>query len=697
MIDAVTLLEFMSRKGFQPLPFHVLAERLGVEGDEAKRDFGTLVSRLESDGVLRRKKQVLMLARPEGIITGIIDITRKGFAFIRPAEGEGREYYVNPSDVAGALEDDLVLAEVLPRRRRERGSLESARVVEVLKRKRTQLVGTLRGWRKRWYVVPDGMSFAAEIGLIGNDRHGAEEGDKVIVELGSRSEGALSGRIVELLGSGRDPSVDVPMIIAEFAIRTEFPASVLAEAERLPDVVAPEDIHGRRDIRQEIVVTVDPETAQDFDDAISLSRGPGGTWHLGVHIADVSHYVRPGSALWNEAAERATSVYLPGRTIPMLPERVSNGLCSLRPDEDRLTLSVFMDLDADATVTDFRIERSVMRSAKRLTYGQALAAMTGDGANLPPAVVGLLRDAGKLAAKRTEFRRRRGAIEIDRPEAELEYEGDSVVGAHETLRDASHRMIEEFMLLANECVARYGEEHSRPFLYRVHGTPDPRALTDLFFFAQSLGISSEVRNQRQAIQAMLERVAGTPIAHAVNLVVLKSMKHAEYRPESLGHYALAADHYLHFTSPIRRFPDLVVHAVLKDHDLEKGRHKQTEWSSLLDPYARHSTDMEVTAERAEREVVKVKLLRYLLARQRDTMRGVVVGVQEFGAFVELEEVPVDGLIGARQLGGHAEHDPRRHTLTGPRKHMRLRVGDRVKVQIESIDLERREMDLRWIR
>ena len=697
MIDAAGLIEYLGRKDYQPLPFHVLAERLGVVEDDAKREFGTLVARLEADGIIRRKKQVIMLARSEGFVTGTINVARKGFAFIRPAEGEGREYFVNPSDTGGALNQDLVLAEVLPRRPRERGNLESARVIQVLQRRHTRLVGTIRGWRKRWYVVPDGMSFAAEIGLVGNDRGGAEEGDKVIVELGSRTEGVLNGRIVEVFGSGRDPAVDVPMILAEFDLRTEFSAEALAEADRLPDGVGAEELRGRDDLRGETIVTVDPERAQDFDDAISLKRADDGGWKLGVHIADVSHYVRPGTPLWNEAAERATSVYLPGCTIPMLPERISNGLCSLRPDEDRLTLSVFMDLDADANVLDFRIARSVIRSAKRLTYGQALAAMTGDEANLPPAVVGLLRDAGKLAAKRTEFRRRRGALEIDRPEAELEYEGDSVVGAHETPRDASHRMIEEFMLLANECVAKYGEQQARPFIYRVHEAPEARALTDLFFFAQSLGIAGEIRHQRQAIQAMLERVAGTPVAHAVNLVVLKSMKHARYTPESLGHYALAADHYLHFTSPIRRFPDLVVHSVLKELDLEKGRRKHTDWSALAEHYAGHSTDMEINAERAEREVVKVKLLRFLLGRQGETMHGVIVGVEDFGAFVELEEVPVDGLISSRQLGGHAEHDRRRHTLTGPRKHMRLRVGDRVKVQIERIDIERRELDLRWLR
>jgi ribonuclease R len=696
MIDTTALLEFMGRKAYQPLPFRVLADRLGVTDPEERRELESLVNGLEADGVLRRKKQALSLAHPHALITGAVDVARRGFAFIRPTDAEGPDTFVNPSDLGGALDGDLVLAQRLPRRARERGNLESARVLQVLQRKHPRIVGTLRGWRKRYYVVPDGMSFAAEIALVGNDRGRAEEGDKVVVEMSARSEGKLAGRIVEVLGSSRDPAVDVPMIIAEFALRTEFPAEALAEAERLPDEVSAAEVKGRHDLRGETVVTVDPQTAQDFDDAISLSRRALG-WSLGVHIADVSHYVRPGTALWEEAAERATSVYLPGRTLPMLPERISNGLCSLRPDEDRLTLSVFMELDAEGNLGEYRIARSVIRSAKRLTYEQALAAMTGEGSNLPPRVAGLLGDAGKLAAKRTEFRRRRGALEIDRPEVELEYEGNRVVGAHPAPRDDAHRMIEEFMLLANECVARWGEERGRPFIHRVHEPPDARALTDLFFFAQSLGISSEIRHQRQAIQAMLERVAGTPISHAVNLVVLKSMKHAEYRAESLGHYALAAEHYLHFTSPIRRFPDLVVHTALKEYDLEKGLRKRTDLPARLERYAKHSTDMEVAAERAEREVVKVKLLRFLEPRKGEILHGVVVGVQEYGAFVELEEVPVDGLISSRQMGGAAEHDKRRHTLTGPRKHMRLRVGDRIRVQIDRIDLERRELDLRWVR
>ncbi len=696
MIDVSALLEFMGRKTYQPSPFRVLADKLGATDPDDRRELEALVNLLESDGVIRRKKQALTLAHPHDLVTGTIDIARRGFGFIRPADAEGLDYFVGPSDLGGALEGDTVLAERLPRRGRERGQSESARVLQVLQRAHPRVVGTLRGWRKRWYVVPDGMSFAAEIGLVGNDRAGAEEGDKVVVQLSARAEGKLAGRIVQVFGSGRDPAVDLPMIVVEFALPTEFPDPALAEAEKLPDGVTPADLKGRDDLRGETIVTVDPETAQDFDDAISLARTKDG-WRLGVHIADVSHYVRPGTALWEEAAERATSIYLPGRTIPMLPERISNNLCSLRPDEDRLTLSVLMELDDEGTLGDYRIARSVIRSAKRLTYAQALTAMVGEKTELPATVVGLLKSAGQLAALRTKFRHRRGALEIDRPEVELEYEGDNVTGAHPQARDDAHRMIEEFMLLANECVARWGVRHSRPFIHRVHESPDPRSLTDLFFFAQSLGISSEVRNQRQAIQAMLERVAGTPISHAVNLVVLKSMKHAEYRAESLGHYALAAEQYLHFTSPIRRFPDLVVHTALKEFDLEKGRRKHTDWDALLERYASHSTDMEVRAERAERELVKVKLLRFLQNRVGETLHGVVVGVEEFGAFVELEEVPVDGLISSRQLGGRPEHDRRRHTLTGPRKHMRLRVGDRVRVQIDRIDLERRELDLRWMR
>jgi ribonuclease R len=417
-----------------------------------------------------------------------------------------------------------------------------------------------------------------------------------------------------------------------------------------------------------------------------------------VHIADVSHYVRPRSAVWEEAAERATSVYLPSFTIPMLPEALSNNLCSLVPRQDRLTLSVVMDLDRTGNVRDFQIRRSVINSSHRLTYAQALEAIEGRPVKLPADAVKLLRNGARLARLRRKVREDRGAIELDLPEVELEYDGDErIVGAHPLERDDAHRMIEEFMLAANECVARFCEDRGRRVLHRVHEPPDPEKISELLFFAKTLGLTSGEKDTRRALQHIIDVAEGTPLSHAVNLVVLKSMKHAEYLPESLGHYALATDHYCHFTSPIRRFPDLVVHTVLKEFDLEAQSRRPFDWSAHLDGYAQHASAQEVTAERAEREAVRVKLLRFLSDRVGESMHGVVVSVEEFGAFVELEEVPIDGLLPARTLGRRIEHDRRRHTLSDRSGRFRLRLGDRVKVVIDEIDLERRELDLRLTR
>jgi ribonuclease R len=656
------------------------------------------VLELEAGGVIRRrKKQGLTLAHPRTFLIGTIDVKRRGFAFVRPEDSEGPDIYVGPSSVGAALDGDLVLVEKQRPHRRARRMLESARVVSVLKRRQTRLVGTLKGWRRRLYVVPDGMSFPAEIGLSSGDTAGAKEGDKVVIELSTRASEGLVGRIVQVFGDGTDPSFDAAMVITQFGLRTEFPEEVLREVEALPDRILPEEIAGRTDLRAEVIVTIDPATAQDFDDAISLSHGRDG-WKLGVHIADVSHYVRPGTAVWGEAVERATSVYLPRRTIPMLPEKLSSNLCSLRPDEDRLTLSVLIDLDARGEVRDFRIVRSVIHSSKRLTYEEASAGIAGKAEHLDERVVKLLSESARLAELRHGLRMKRGALELELPEVELEYDAKgNVTGAHPLERDISHRLIEEFMLLANECVARYGERHGRTLIHRVHAAPDARNLSDLFFFAHSLGIAPSTQEPRRALQGILAKVEGTPLSHAVNLVVLKSMKHAKYLGESLGHYALATECYCHFTSPIRRFPDLVVHSVLKEFDLEKGSRRTFDWSAHLERYARHSSEMEELSERAEREMVKIKLLRFLKNRVGETMHGIVVSVEDFGAFVELEEVPVDGLIPVRSLGGRMEHDARRHTLTGPHRNLRLRLGDRVRVVIESVDIERRELDLQWAR
>jgi len=697
MIDARTIVEFMSRKGYQPVSLRTLAKQMQITDAEGFQELQAAVSELEASGVIRRrKKEGLALAHPRSFVIGTIDVKRRGFAFVRPADSEGPDIYVGPHSLGAALDGDLVLVERLRHPRRGRTMLESAKVVRVLERRQRKLVGTLKGWRRRRYVVPDGMSFPAEIGLGTSDTAGAREGDKVVIELSTRVSEGLAGRIIQVLGDGSDPAVDAPMVITQFGLRTEFPEEVLEEVAGLPDRVLPPDLSGRTDLREEVIVTIDPVTAQDFDDAISLKRTHSG-WKLGVHIADVSHYVRPQTAVWREAAERATSVYLPTRTIPMLPEKLSSNLCSLRPKEDRLTLSVSIDLDAEGEVTDFHIVRSVIRSSKRLTYEEASAAIapTSRG-HLDGAVVKLLKESARLAELRSAIRRKRGALELELPEVELEYdEKGYVTGAHPLKRDISHRLIEEFMLLANECVARYGERHGRTLIHRVHAPPDARNLSDLFFFARTLGIAPSTHEPRRALQNILAKVEGTPLSHAVNLVVLKSMKHAEYLGESLGHYALATDCYCHFTSPIRRFPDLVVHSVLKEFDLEKGVRRPFDWSAHLDRYARHSSEMEELSERAEREVVKIKLLRFLQNRVGETMHGVVVGVEEFGAFVELEEVPVDGLISVRSLGGRVEHDARGHTLTGTHRKYRLRLGDRVRVVIHSVDLERRELDLRW--
>jgi len=696
MIDARTVIHFMSRKGYHPVPFRTLAKQMHVTGRQETEELRAVVSELEAEGVIRRrKKQGLALAHPRSFVTGTIDIKKRGFGFITPID-DGPDFYVGPNSLGAALDGDVVLGEKLRPRRRRGRMLQAAKVVQVLERRRKRLVGTLKKWRKRFYVVPDGMSFPAEIGLSDRNTAGAAEGEKVVIELSPRPSAGLTGRIVETLGDGLDPATDVPMVIAQFALRTDFPREVTAEIERLAEKIDPADVKGRTDLRKELTITIDPASAQDFDDAISLKRVRSG-WRLGVHIADVSHYVRPGSAVWREAAERATSVYLPTCTIPMLPEKLSNNLCSLRPSDDRLTLSVLMDLDAQGNVRDFKLARSVIRSAKRLTYEEALAAVTGKPRGLAPPIVRLLKNAARLAKLRGEIRRQRGALELELPEVRLDYDDEGrLSGAHPLERDIAHRLIEEFMLCANECVARFAEDRGRKIIHRVHEAPAAEDLNDLFFFARTLGLSPNARDPRRALQTILEKVEGTTLSYAVNLVVLKSMRHAQYLPESLGHYALATDAYCHFTSPIRRFPDLVAHSVLKQFDLERGRRKAVRWAAQLDGYSRHSSEMEVVAERAEREVVKVKLLRFLQDRIGETMHGVVVTVKDFGAFVELEEVPVDGLIPARSLGGRVECDERRHTLTGSRGKFRLRLGDRVRVVIESVDLERRELDLQWL-
>jgi ribonuclease R len=516
-----------------------------------------------------------------------------------------------------------------------------------------------------------------------------------------------------VLGPRGAPGVDTLVVMNQFELPEKFPDAVLAEARRAADLMNDDALQGRRDVTAETVITIDPADARDFDDAISLTEHKDGTVTLGVHIADVAHFVQEGTRLDEEARERGTSVYLPTTVVPMLPEVLSNGVCSLQEDRTRLTKSAFIRFDRDGEPIAVDLANSFIRSAKRLTYEQASAVVEGKTDDLPPNVVALLQAMDRLARTLLARRRSQGYLELDLPEVALEFdENGKVVAAHPEDTSFSHKIIEMFMVEANEAVARELDRAGVTCMRRIHPEPDDQAAEDLMHFARSVGQQLGNVRDRLELQRLLDAVRGKPESYGIHLAVLRSLKRAEYSTKREGHFALASEAYCHFTSPIRRYPDLTIHRQfdqLVRGLVEKprgGRHKQkgppdaagkpvpSAAEGALAELAVHCSRTERRAEAAERELTKVKLLEFLEKRLGDTFTGVITGVQAFGVFVENPEFLIDGLVHISRLTDDTyRFDPRRWALVGARSSKVLRVGSTLEVRIAAVNIPRRQLDL----
>jgi len=586
------------------------------------------------------------------------------------------------------------------------------------------LVGTLesgpagvRGRSQRRWLVPFDPRLTLELPVSGAGDVPEGHFAVVAVERGARG-GEPRGRLLEVLGDVATPGVDVEVVLRHHGIPWRFPDEVLAAAAGLPADPGPADWQGRDDLRRQVVVTIDGENARDFDDAVSIERRPDGTFRLGVHIADVAHYVALGSVLDAEAFRRGTSVYYPERVIPMLPEALSNGLCSLRPEVPRLTLSVFLDIDRDGAVVARRFAETVIRSTRRLTYGEVRRLLEepgpGDDARYGP-VLHALRDMRELMAALHEARGRRGSIDFDLPEGNVELDTDgTVVGILPYERNVAHRLIEEFMIAANEAVAYELVRRGSPGLFRVHDPPDRQRLEELVELLRPLGF--ELASGRaglddlppSALQEVLKQVEGRPDEPFLSALVLRTMQRAFYSPQCRGHYALASPYYTHFTSPIRRYPDLVVHrrlrALLRGEGgpaaaggaaNEDGNGERAELDSRLAAVAEHASVTERRAEQSERDLLQWKKVRFLAGRAGERFRGRITGVQPFGLFVQLEDFHVDGLVPIRSLADdYYLYEPEAHRLVGERRGRIFQLADPVEVELVGADLRHRGLDLK---
>lgn len=621
------------------------------------------------------------------------------YGFVEIPRGSGVELpdiFIPAGMAKNAMDGDSVKVELQSPDRH--GRLEG-RIVEVVARKRRQFSGTYQSENNRSWVWLDGAKLEHPISI--GDVRGLplENNDKVIVELVHFPDEFQPGEgvILKVLGSSKNPAVDTQAVIHQFGLPEEFPESVLEDArlhaDRFDENTIPE---GRRDLTRVPTLTIDPVDARDFDDAISLTKNEKGNWELQVHIADVAFFVPQGSPLDEEARERGNSVYLPDRVIPMLPETISNHLASLQPDRNRLAKTVFMEYTPDGLLIHTETFNSVIRNAYRFNYEQIdqfLEDREPWRERLTPEIFRLVEDMHALAMMLRALRKKNGSVELSLPEVKIDLDRiGKVRGAHVVINTESHQIIEEFMLAANQAVASWLDALKLPYLRRAHAPPDRMKVRRLTEFVRALGIPAEDMLDRYEIQRVVDSVRGKTTEYAVNYAILKSMSKAVYQCEFERHYALNMSHYCHFTSPIRRYPDLVVHRIVqKLIDNENAR----ESTEVLERLGQHCSLTEQTAENAERELIRVKLLHYLDKKIGEMLTGIVAGVRPTGLTVRGVEIPVDGLIPVEKLPkDRYRFDRDTHTLEGFRTGSRFRLGDELIVRIERVDLARRQLEFR---
>ncbi len=731
------VLALLARKDYRPLDKTDIIRKLGLTASE-RVALRKALSELEREGEIARiRKNRYVLPAEADLVAGKLSIHPVGYGFLTSEKSGESDVFIAAENVGTAMHGDRVVARISPEAPagRIKGRREG-RVIRILERAHDTVVGTLQQSRNFYYVVPDDPRFVHDIyvrPVAGppEDRRSetvAAVGDKVVVRLDNWQSRHVNpeGEIIEVLGPASAPGVDVLSVVRKYHLPTEFPSDVLEQAERIPETVDAQQIAGREDLRNQFIVTIDPDDARDFDDAINVEKLANGAWQLGVHIADVAAYVELGSALDREARRRGNSVYLPDRVIPMLPERLSNGVCSLKPEVDRLTHSVFIHFDKNGNAKSARFARTVIRSARRLTYKEAYAILKSqprnDGfqavagkmtAGKPSFLEGARRDqlgerlhlAWELAALLRRKRFEHGALELDFPEVKVWVDAHGKpIRLERVENDESHQLIEEFMLAANEAVARELKKRAIPTIYRVHENPDPEKLGEYREFALSFGYKVGDLTHRAELQRLLSEIRGKSEEQALKIGLLKSLKRARYDPQPLGHYGLAKTNYLHFTSPIRRYADLVVHRALgRDPAGAGGRPARSASAphhigmAEIASIAEHISTTERNAAEAEIDAAMMKKLEFfqqqLAGRKPQIFSATVVDIRNYGVMVELPDALLTGLVHVSSLtDDFYVFEPARRQLIGRRSRKRFTVGDNLSVFVARVDLFKRQVD-----
>ncbi len=702
-VNKKKVLNYIFQDDYKPLTFNDLARALKVNQDKEIQSLHRLLENMVHEGSLCKTPQGRYgPLRGMGMLTGILQGHQQGYAFLLPETPGEADVFIAPEKRSGAMHKDRVMVRLSKDSRG--GKRRQGEVVRILKRGNPHLVGTYQGNRKGGTLLPDDRHISSEIQIKPGDSAGAKPGQKVMVQITrwpDAQSSVIRGKVVEVIGSPEDAGVDITTIVRQYGLSTVLPQGVLKEANRLDEMHIDKSAReeDRWDLRQLPMVTIDGEDAKDLDDAVSLEVKGKGKFRLGVHIADVSYYVREGSALDREASRRATSVYLPDRVIPMFPPQLSNGICSLNPQVSRLAVSVFMDLDEQGDVESYEFNPSVIRVAERMTYDDVNAILDGDEAlhRRYQSFVTPFENMDELARRLRKNRLKRGALDFQFPEAKVKLnEEGKPVDIQVRLGGRAESIIEEFMLICNQVIAQHFREKKVPFVYRVHESPDPEKLYYLRDFLSLFNIRIKGDLEQitpMKIQRILEEVKGTKIERYANYVLLRSMAQAHYSEQPLGHFGLATQHYTHFTSPIRRYSDLLVHRILRK-TLHGGlsSSETRKLAGALPRLAQHASEQERVAMEVERECVDLKKVEFMEGKEGEQFTGIISGVTSFGFFVELENT-VEGLAHVTRLvDDYYCFDENRYSLIGETTGKKFQLGDQVVVRLDRVNKEMRSVE-----
>lgn len=688
------VIDFFNTENNIPYNYKQVSSAVGAITPQKRAEVVEILEELTLDGFLSEVTPGKFKANQRGTVSTGTFVRRSNGKNSVLLDGENDGIFVAERNSMHALNGDKVKVHISAKRK---GFEPEAEVLEIIEKKDQVFIGTIQVDKYYAHLIPDSKFLATDIFIPKNKLKGAKSGDKAIVKIIEWPEEANSpvGQVVDVLGESGNNDTEMCAVLAEFGLPYRYPENVTNEAEKIDAGITPEEIANRRDMRDVTTFTIDPKDAKDFDDALSIKKLPNGNWQVGVHIADVTHYVQPGSIIDKEAEERATSVYLVDRTVPMLPEHLSNGICSLRPNEEKLTYSCIFEMDDKANVVKSDICRTVIESDRRFTYEEAQDIIETGKGDYKEEIIELDNLAKILRKKRYD----NGSIEFDRCEVrfDIDEKGKPINVFFKESKDAN-KLVEEFMLLANrtvaEAIGKVGQgKKAKAFVYRVHDLPDPEKIESFATIARQFGhkirTTGKAADVNKSLNSLLEDVKGSGEENLISTLAIRSMAKAVYTTKNIGHYGLAFDYYTHFTSPIRRYPDMMVHRLL-DKYTHGGRTVNPE---KLEEECQHSSEMEQLAANAERASIKYKQVEYLGERMGEVYTGVISGVTEWGLYVELDENKCEGLVPIRDLADdYYEFDEKNFCLIGRRKKGRYRLGDKITVQVARADLPKKQLD-----